>query len=178
MSSSSGNSPRASYVPRALGAGLALLLASASALAGDAQRFVFTAYSDAAGGADVVAGRYHAALAQLKIYPRMTDLDAAATNTNRCVAYSMTLQWRAARTACDAAVRASDEQPMRSGNSLAVAYANRAVMFWLSNDDVAAGKDLARAQALSPHAQFVARNVAALRIHGAVALARKPVPRN
>jgi hypothetical protein len=178
MSSSSGNSLRASYVPRALGAGLAFLLASAAALAGDAQPFVFTAYSDAVGGADVVAGRYHAALAQLKSYPRMTDFDPAATNTNRCVAYSMTLQWRAARAACDAAVRASDAQPMRSEHHLAVAYSNRAVMFWLWNDDVAAGQDLARAQALAPRSQFVARNVAALRIHGAVALARQPAPKH
>jgi len=75
-------------------------------------------------------------------------------------------------------VRASDAQPMRSADHLALAYSNRAVMFWLSNDDVAAGKDLARAQALSPRAEFVARNVAALKIHGAVALARKPAPKS
>ncbi len=176
MSSSSGNSLRATYVPRALGAGLAFLLASAAAFAGDAQRFVFTAYSDAAGGADVVAGRYHAALAQLKSYPRMIDFDPAATNTNRCVAYSMTLQWRAARAACDAAVRASQAPPLGSEHHLGGGDAHRAGVVWLWAADVAADKDLARAQALSPRSQFVARNVAALRIHGAVALARQPAP--
>jgi hypothetical protein len=177
MSSSNGNSHRANSVPRTLGAAVAFMLASASALAGGTQRFVFTAYRDAAGGADVVAGRYHAALAQLKSYPRMTDLDPAATNTNRCVAYSMTLQWRAAHAACDAAVRATDAQSMPSEDKLALAYANRAVMDWLSNDEAAAGKDLARAQELSPRAAFVARNLAALKLHGTAALAGKPAPK-
>ena len=55
MSSSTRNIRRASSSlrPRALGAALALTLASGAALADGAHRFVFTAYTDAPGGAEV-----------------------------------------------------------------------------------------------------------------------------
>jgi hypothetical protein len=156
------------------------MLASGAALADGAHQFVFTAYSDAAGGADVVAGRYRAALEELNGSPNITDLDPSATNTNRCVAYSMTLQWQDAHAACDAAVReASERRLARAGelswqtpsenDRLAVAYTNRAVMHWLAHDDAAAHGDLAKALQLSPQATFVARNVAALKMHAQVA---------
>jgi tetratricopeptide (TPR) repeat protein len=190
MSSFSRNIRRAdsSRCSRALGAGLALTLLSGAALADGAHQFVFTAYSDAAGGTDVLAGRYGAAIAELKDYRGIADRDPSATNTNRCVAYSMTLQWQAARSACDAAVRTAGEQrdlPMawwaRSSGSgddyLAVAYANRAVLHWMLNDGAAARKDLARAQELSPGADFVARNFAALKVHTVVAQAGTPAPK-
>jgi len=181
MSSFTRNTRRANSArrSRSLGVGLALTLASAAALAG-AHRFVFTAYSDGAGGADVVAGRYRTALEELRSRPGDVDLDPSASNTNRCVAYSMTLQWREAHAACDAAVRAAGDPQMSrplgwgwtaSANSerLALAYANRAVMHWLSSDDSAARQDLAKAQQLSPRADFVARNLAALKMHVAAA---------
>lgn len=182
MSSFTRNTRRANYArcPRPFAAGLALMLVSGAAVADGAHRFVFTAYSDAAGGADVVAGRYRAALEELRGYPDITDLDPSATNTNRCVAYSMTFQWQEARAACDAAVRTASEQRLArpggvswltppSDDGLAVAYANRAVMHWLGHDDAAARRDLAQALRLSPQATFVARNVAALKMHGEVA---------
>ena len=190
MSSFSRNTLRADSISRrALGAGLALTLLSGTALAAGAHRFVFTAYSDATGGVAVVNGRYRAALMQLEGFPDAMDLDPAATNTNRCVAYSMTLQWQQARTACDAAVRAADRQraaipdwsswTRSSGDQcLALAYANRAVMLWLSRDGAAAQQDLARAQELAPVADFVARNIAALRMHGPVTLAAAPLPKS
>jgi hypothetical protein len=164
---------------------LALTLVSGAAVAGEEHRFVFTAYSDAAGGADVMAGHYRAALEQLASRPGTTEPNSSATNTNRCVAYSMTLQWHEARAACDAAVRAAREEqsispawwtlaPPRDNDYLALAYANRAVMYWLSQDDAAAQKDLAHAQELSPRADFVARNVVALKVHRAVAFASAP----
>lgn len=174
---------------RAIGAGLALSLMSSAALADGAHRFVFTAYSDAAGGADVVAGRYHAALEQLNGRPGTVDSDASAVNTNLCVAYSMTLQLGEARAACDAAVRTARERrglPVgwwngirpSSDDSEAVAYANRAVMYWLLHDQLAAQKDLARAQKLSPRSAFVAQNLAALKVHTRlVAQAGAPAPR-
>lgn len=174
---------------RALGAGLALTMLSGAALADGAHRFVFTAYMDAAGGTEVMDGQYRAALTELRSFPGATDLDPAATNTNRCVAYSMTLQWQKARAACDAAVSAARQEGTEipvwlswtrasSDERLALAYSNRAVMHWLSNEKAAAQEDLSRAQKLAPVADFVAQNVAALKVHGTVALAAAPVPKS
>lgn len=183
MSPLSRNTRRADPPQRswALGAMLALSLASGTALAGGGGQFVFTAYVDAVGGGDILAGRYRIALAELKNRPDAVAANPSTANTNLCVAYSMTLQWQEARAECDAAVRAARRrQRMSAGWSwahtsdddyLAVAYANRAVLYWLSRDDAAAQKDLARAQELSPRADFVARNVVALGAHRAPALA-------
>jgi len=189
MSSFSRNSRRANcrQDPLALGAAIALALCSGTALADGAQRFVFTAYSDAAGGADVVAGRYQAALKELARHRDTMDLDPSAANTNRCVAYSMTLQWQEARAACNAAVHAAVGQPRSAqapwlpssdAESLAVAYANRAVVNWLSHDDAAARADLAKARDLSPQATFVTHNLAALKVHVEVAQAGAPAPKS
>lgn len=182
MSSFSRNTSRANSLrrSRALGAGVALALASTAALAGGAHRFVFTAFSDATGGDEVVAGRYDAALEKLA---SAGQLDGAAMDTNRCVAYSMTLRWQEARAACDAAVRTATAQRRRPpawwnwmhtspDDYLAVAYANRAVVRWLSNDDAAAREDLAKAQELSPGAEFIARNIVALEAHTGIAPAK------
>src|SRR5579872_3404583 len=64
MSSHKRNSRRADSGrrSRALCAGLALTLVNGAALANGTQQFVFTAYRDAAGGAEVTTGRYRAAL--------------------------------------------------------------------------------------------------------------------
>jgi hypothetical protein len=191
MSSFTRNTYRADSIrcPRAFGVGLALALASGAALADGAHRFVFTAYSDATGGAEVVAGRYRVALEELESRARVTDLNPSATDTNRCVAYSMTLQWQQARVACDAAVRAAEELrnaqagmwtwlPASNSDSVAVAYANRAVVNWLSHDDAAAHKDLAKAQELSPRAAFVAQNLAALKLRGQMAQVSPSAPKS
>jgi hypothetical protein len=156
-----------------------------AAVADGAHRFVFTAYSDAAGGADVMAGRYRTALKELRSHPGTAGPNSSETDTNRCVAYTMTLQWKDARGACDAAVQAARRErnisppwwtlaPPPDDNYLALAYANRAVMYWLSHDEARAQKDLAQAQELSPRADFVAQNVAALKVRRAVALAAAP----
>ncbi len=189
MPSLSRNSRRANCARNslALGAGIALTLLSGAALADGAHLFVFTAYTDAAGGADVVAGRYQAALEELESHRDITDLDPSAANTNRCVAYSMTLQWQEARAACDAAVHSAIEQgrsaqaswlPSSNAESLAVAYANRAVVNWLSHDDAAAREDLAKARELSPRAAYVARNLAALKIHAEIAQVGASAPKS
>jgi hypothetical protein len=190
MSSFIANIRRARSLLRArtVGGGIALALASGATLAGGAHPFVFTAYRDATGGADVVAGRYRAALAQLSPSGTM-DPDPAAASTNRCVAYSMSLQWPQAHAACDAAIEAAAAArtalpawlswtDSSSEKYLALAYANRAVMDWLSNDAAAAREDLARAQDLAPQADFVARNVAALKVHGALAVAAAAAPKS
>lgn len=200
MSSFSRNTRRTNSVQRlrALSAGFALALASTAALADGAHRFVFTAFSDAAGGDEIIAGRYSAALDDLTGVPTSGGLDRAAIDTNRCIAYTMVVRWQEARTACDAAVREAATQQMKSPASwswmrpsaddyLAVAYANRAVMHWLSSEDAAANEDLAKAQELSPNADFVARNLVALRVHtevaqgkarGEVAQAAAPAPKS
>jgi hypothetical protein len=187
MSSLSRNSRRANSVWKSLriGAGIALTLLSGAAFADGAQQFVFTAFTDAAGGTDVVAGRYQAAIWQLKSHRDIMDLDPSAAETNRCVAYSMTLHWPEARAACNAAVREANYASAQpgwlsgtNGESLAVAYANRAVMNWLSHDDAAAREDLARAERLSPQAAFVARNRVALRMHREMAQASPPPPKS
>jgi len=188
MPSFSRNSSRANCARRSLafGAGIALTVLSGSALADGAQRFVFTAYSDAAGGADVVAGRYQAALVELGHHSDILDLDPAADKTNRCVAYSMTLHWQQAQAACDAAVDAATQEwsaqpawlPPANPDSLAVAYTNRAVLRWLAHDDAAAREDLAKAQKLSPHAGFVALNIAALKLHAEMAQAVVSAPKS
>ncbi len=187
MSSFSRHTCRAHFLlrPRALGAALVLALASGAAVAGGAHRFVFTAYTDAAGGAEVAAGRYRAALEELQSHPDVTDLDPSATNTNRCVAYSMTLQRREAHAACDAAVLEADGQPIAWGGTQgfqdehkALAYANRAVMHWLFGEGAAAASDIAKARELAPRTDFVAQNIAALEMHVTVARAAAPASRS
>jgi hypothetical protein len=168
---------------RILGTGLALALASGAALAQGSHRFVFTAYTDVAGGAEVVAGRYRAALGELSGDAGSMALDPSAVDTNRCIAYSMTLQWQKGHAACDAAVRAASTQRNRPSvwrrqshesddDYLALAHANRAVLEWMSSDEAAARKDLAAAREIAPQAGFVAQNLAALEAHGEVAQAK------
>ena len=174
--------PNSDRRPRIRGAALALALASGAALAQGSHRFVFTAYTDAAGGAEVVAGRYRAALEELSGDPGTMALDPSAVDTNRCIAYSMTLQWQKAHAACDAAVRAAGtqrnlppawwRQSHESDDYLALAYANRAVLEWMSSDEAAARKDLAEAREIAPQSGFVAQNLAALEAHGEVAQAK------
>ena len=184
MSSSSRNTRRVDSPQRrcALGAVLALTFASGAALADGRHQFVFTVYADAMGGGEIVAGHYHAALDDLRRHPGTMGPDASATNTNRCVAYSMTRQWQEARIACDAAVGAATRLTRTSpawwgwgsapsDDYLALAYANRAVLYWLSQDSAAAQKDLAKALELSPQSEFVAQNVTALKAHHGLALA-------
>ena len=184
------HTPRAdfTYGSRMVWSAVALALLSGAASAHGAHRFVFTAYRDAPGGAQVLAGRYRAALEEVKDYRGVVDHDPAATNTNRCVAYSMTLSWQEARAACDAAVQAAGAESndastwtgaaVATDERLAIAYANRAVMHWMTHDHAAAQRDLAHALALSPRADFVARNVAALQMHREVALADATAPKS
>jgi hypothetical protein len=179
MSSYSRNSRKPTQAP-GLGLAAALLLGSAADAADQPHSFVLTAYSNGAGGASLVSGEYGAAARELGEQPRSLSMDASTLSTNRCVAYSVTKQWDAARVACDAAVRDAQEDKAnlptwmswarkRHNEYVALAYSNRAVLHWLSNDTTNAAKDLARAEALSPKADFVARNLSALHTRNAVA---------
>jgi tetratricopeptide (TPR) repeat protein len=168
-------------LPQALGLSLAVALIGSAAHAADQPHaFVLTAYSNGAGGASLVSGQYDAAVKELGQPPHTLEVDAATLSTNRCVAYAVTKQWDAARTACNSAVRDAQEDKAnlptwmswarKSHNDyVALAYSNRAVLHWLANDSADAEKDLAKAQALAPQADFVARNLTALRTRNAVA---------
>lgn len=168
------NRRNALALPLALCAGLTLSMTAAAAE--QPQPFVLTAYPTAEGGHELLAGRYPAALQQLRAQKNPTAPDAAAVSTNRCVALSMTAQWQAAQAACDTAVREADQDRFdtptwavwssSSEKRLAAAYADRGVMRWLSDDHSGAQRDFAKAQALSPQSSFVTRNLTALKSHG------------
>jgi len=157
----------------------AALLASSAAQADETPRtFALTMYSNGVAAAPLMSGDYVAAVQQLNTH--VTGLDSDSLSTNRCVAYTVTRQIEAARAACNAAVReaqlAITSLPLSMSyarseyrGDLALAYSNRAVFEWVSNDAAAAQADLKRAAAVAPKAAFVARNINALQSHTKVA---------
>jgi tetratricopeptide (TPR) repeat protein len=156
----------------------ALLAGSAAHAANEPRTFELTAFSNGTAGAALASGDYDTAIRNLSTHANA--LESGTKNTNRCVAYTVTHQIEAARAACDAAVREAQQEistlPIsmfwaRSDyrNYLALAYSNRAVLYWMSNDTAAAQSDLKKAAAVAPKATFVARNLTALQSHGTVA---------
>jgi hypothetical protein len=159
---------------------VALLLASvATSLSAVTQAqpdspFLLTAYVDAVGGEQLIAGQYDTALVQIRS-AMQTDTTADVVNTtNACVALAVLKQLDQARKACDDAVTAANRDRLHSSGvvsksrldeneSVAVAYMNRAVVHSLSNEAVSSAEDLAEAHALAPRSEFVARNIAAFR---------------
>jgi hypothetical protein len=129
---------------------------------------ILASYTDARGGQALVRGRTEQALEQ--IYAKKSAPSSAAELTNLCVAKTVLRQWSQAGDACDAAVaRALDERDSKStrlsaarkmaDKGVGAAYSNRAVMHWMSGDEVAAHNDLLKAQDLSPDASYVMRNL-------------------
>jgi hypothetical protein len=180
MSSHSRNSARKPFQAVRLAVAAALLIGSAAHAADPSHTFVLTAYSNGAGGESLMSGDYDTAVKDLKQHRRTLELDASSVSTNRCVAFTVTKQWESARLACDAAVRDAQEDKAnlpawmswarkRHNDYVALAYSNRAVLHWLANDQAGAERDLAKAEALSPKADFVARNLSALHTRGTVA---------
>jgi Flp pilus assembly protein TadD len=172
MFSSSRNS-RKPYRALILTATVSLLLGQAVQAADPSHNFVLTAYSNGTGGAELISGNYAAAAEALHYPPSLTVSDASTTSNNRCVALAMTKQWDSARAACNQAVRDAQQEKAvlpsyqywarkLQNDYLAVALSNRAVLHWMSSDSAAAANDLKRAAALSPKADFVAHNLAAL----------------
>jgi hypothetical protein len=159
----------------------AALLAGATAHAADSPpTFELTVFSNGAAGTALVSGDYNSAVQELNAHAHVDALDTDSLNTNRCVAYSLTRQLEAARAACDAAVREAQQAisslPVSMSwarsdyrDYLALAYSNRAVLNWLSNNESAAQADLKKAAAVAPKADFVARNLTALQNHSTVA---------
>lgn len=157
---------------------VALLAGSAAHAADEPRTFELTVFSNGTGGAALVSGDYNTAVRVLSTH--VNGLNSDSVNTNRCVAYVVTRQVEAARIACTEAVREAQQQiaglPIAMSfdrsdfrDYLALAYSNRAVFNWMSNDTAAAQSDLKKAAAAAPRAEFVARNVTALQSHSTVA---------
>ena len=156
----------------------ALLVGSTAFAADEPHTFELTAFSNGTGGQAILSGDYNTAQQELKSRERSLDVETVATN--RCVVYTVTRQIDAARTACDKAVHEAQQEiaglPVslswaRSDyrDYLALAYSNRAVLNWVTNNATGAQDDLKKAAAVSPKASFVARNVSALQNHATVA---------
>jgi Flp pilus assembly protein TadD len=178
MSSQSRNSRKATQALH-LAFAAALLAGSAAHAADQPRNFELGAYSNTLAGDSLVRGNYDAAFQQLAI-DEHSFLNPAAVTTNRCVALIMTRKFEEARKACNAAVSAAKldivsmpvtmtfaRQEYR--DYLALAYSNRAVLDYVTNDAAAAQADLKKAESVSPKAQLVARNLSVLQSHNAVA---------
>jgi hypothetical protein len=185
MSSPSRNSRKPTRAAQ-LALAAALLAGSTAFAAEQPHSFELTAFSNTVAGTSLVRGDYEAALAQLAVDAHTLSRDSVSTN--RCVAYTAMHELQAAHAACDDAIRAAQREladlPVfetwaRSDyrGYLALAYSNRAVLNWLSNDAAAAQADLKKAAAVAPKADFVARNLSALESHTEVAQV-KVVPKS
>jgi hypothetical protein len=129
---------------------------------------ILASYTDARGGQALVRGRTGVAVELLNT--RKFARLSAAELTNLCVARTVLRQWSQAGEACDAAVaRTLAERASMSrwpgayrkavDKAAGAAYSNRAVMHWLSGNQLAAHEDLVQAQNLSPDASYVMRNL-------------------
>ena len=149
---------------------------------GEHQKMTLGAYTDAAEGRSLLAGRYREVIDVLGSHGLRFKEDGLAASTNLCVAYIMTHRWSEAHPACDEAIGfAKLEMPDGPGLStgayderVAIAYSNRAVLEWLEARSTSAADDLARAHALAPSAEFVAQNLA--RLHASLTAAGSASP--
>jgi hypothetical protein len=150
-----------------------LSLAGAALAAEERKPFVLTAYSNGAGGDNLLAGKYELALAEIQRSKNNMIL-ASTYATNLCVAHTGLRHWSEAKTACDAAIKDAEQRKPRGFVSplsdavdhntyIAIAYSNRAVVNWLSKEAVHAAEDLAKAHKMAPQADFVARNITAFK---------------
>ncbi len=179
MSSYSRNSRKATQALH-LAFAAALLTGSAAHAADQPRNFELAAFSNTLAGDSLVRGNYDAAFQQLAIDAHSLTANPSTTATNRCVTLIMTHRFEEAHPACNAAVSAARleivsmpvsmtfaRQELR--DYLALAYSNRAVLDYLTNDTTAATADLKKAESVSPKAEFVARNLTVLQSRGAVA---------
>jgi Flp pilus assembly protein TadD len=155
-----------------LAASTVLLAAGAQAADTASTPLVLTAYSNGAGGKQLLEGNYAEALAEIRSAHPAFSMSEGAKDTNLCVAYAAARQLAEAKSACDAALKAAKYDKMVASHFtlsysnenayIAIAYANRAVVHMLQHDEASAKTDLEHAKSLAPEAEFVARNVAAV----------------
>jgi hypothetical protein len=128
---------------------------------------ILASYTDARGGLALIRGRTE--LARELLSTKSLARASAAELTNLCVAQTVLRQLSRAGEACDAAVARALAERGSGGQwpsayrealltSVSAAYNNRAVMHWLSGNDVAAHEDLVQAREFSPNASYVMRN--------------------
>ena len=149
---------------------------------GEHQKMTLGAYTDAAEGQSVLAGRYRDVIDVLGSHGLRFKQDELAASTNLCVAYIMTHRWSEGHAACDEAIRFAKLEMRESPGSaadahdarVAIAYSNRAVLEWLEARSVSAADDLARARALAPSAEWVTQNLARLHASLTAAGSRSP----
>ena len=157
-------------------AAAAVLLVGSAAHAAD--HFTLTAYTNSLAGNSLVHGKYELAIDQLSLDAH--SLASESVSTNRCVALIVTRKFDEAKSACNDAVSAAQQElaglPISQSYArqdyrqyLASAYSNRAVLSYLLNDKTGAQVDLQKAEAVAPKDNTVASNVTALQSHDAVA---------
>lgn len=133
---------------------------------------VLTAYSNGAGGKSLLDKQYDTALTEIRRYKPQLSMMASAKANNLCVALAAKRQLPEAKVACSDALKAAKYEKLSSSrftpsnglqdNSyVAIAYANRAVVYLMSQDVASAKADLERAHALAPKAAYVMQNLAA-----------------
>ena len=137
---------------------------------------MLTAYINAPGGESVLAGKYDAALAEIKSDRSSSSIAYTGKMTNLCVAYTAMKQLTEALSACDSAVRSAKDdrfsaQRYSAGTQaenayVAIAYTNRAVAHMMAKDTASAKVDMERAKSLAPSAEFVSKNLAAVQGSG------------
>jgi tetratricopeptide (TPR) repeat protein len=170
------------YVPRITPIGLltcALLWIATTANAAQqgADQFMVTVYSDSRGSQELLSGHYDAALARIEASQGLDEANRFEAATNLCVAQMMAGRFGSARTACDAAVKTARSAAIATPTwgppaggayqaDVAIAYSNRAVLHWLTDDTQSAASDLAQAKRFAPKADFVAHNLTALYAQG------------
>ena len=152
---------------------LVWIAATANATGQDIDHFIVRIYSDSRGSQELLIGHYDAALAQIETSHGLDEAGRVEAATNLCVAQMMAGRFDSARTACDLAVNTARSAaiatqtwgPPAGGarqSDVAIAYANRAVLHWLTDDTQSAASDLAQAKRLAPDSDFVVHNLTAL----------------
>jgi tetratricopeptide (TPR) repeat protein len=157
------------------------VVAPANATEQGTDQFIVRVYSNGLGSQELLGGHYDAALAQIETSRGLDEASRFEAATNLCVAHMMAGRFDSARSACDKAVKSARSSAIATPHwgppaggahqqDVAIAYANRAVLHWLTDDAQSAANDLAQAKRLSPKADFVTHNVTALQSsHSAIA---------
>jgi hypothetical protein len=159
------------------------MIVGAAAQADTIARPVLTGYSDKVQSDGLQAGEYKSLVAEVARYKDAPTITPAAYATNECVTFIAARQMDAAKKACDAAVHNAKRERIQLSSwavttrkayneQIAIAYANRAVMYYLANDPEKAAQDLVKAEDLAPSAGYVTQNLAAMSIKGTVAQAK------
>jgi hypothetical protein len=157
-----------------------LVFAAAAQADEPVARPIITGYSDSVSTQTLQSGEYKSMIAEVARYKDAPTVSPTAYSTNLCVGFIASRQMAEAQKACDSAVRAAKRERTQLSSwmvtsrkayneQIAIAYANRAVMYYLTNKPEKAALDLVKAEALAPSAGYVTRNLAAMSTSNTVA---------